>query len=332
MARLRYNGLAAELGGSGLTNSATSITFAAALTHSGGTNVPTITGSDYIPLSLFDSDGVLKEVVYLTAYTAAGTSGTISRGKEGTSGVSHTAGTQITHSPLVSDVGSPSFLLDHGTTPSSSVPEGSIIYWKAPATTTWSFTGGSLPSGWTARSTPTSVSFDGTGMTATYDAGDGYQVAMPVATPSECVLEAKFVSGGSTSIMLGAILADSGGGGVGSVYYSSPSGVLAARASGWTYGSSFESVTVATTYPAWMRVRMTLSGATYNYKASRSLDGATFSSETANVTGPTSTSAPTVCSIGSLLGTVTAKVEWVKFSGGTGGLRGWWDGSSVVSF
>lgn len=104
MARLRYNGLVAELGGSGLTNSATSVTFATALTHSGGTNVPTISGSDYIPLTILDSDGVPKEIVYLTAYTAAATTGTISRSQEGTSGVTHAAGVAIVHGPTVTDV------------------------------------------------------------------------------------------------------------------------------------------------------------------------------------------------------------------------------------
>ena len=103
MARLRYNGLSAALGGS-LTNSATAITFAAALTHSNGTNVPTITGTDYIPLEILDSSGHLSEVVYLTAYTAGATSGTISRGKEGTTGVSHASGDKVVCAVLVADV------------------------------------------------------------------------------------------------------------------------------------------------------------------------------------------------------------------------------------
>jgi hypothetical protein len=103
MARLRYLGLVAELAGSGLTNSATSITFAAALTHAGGTAVPTLSG-DYIPLTILDSDGVPSEVVYLTAYTSAATTGTISRGKEGTTGVSHSAGAVIVDAHLPSDI------------------------------------------------------------------------------------------------------------------------------------------------------------------------------------------------------------------------------------
>ena len=104
MARLRYNGLTAALGAS-LTNSATSITFAAGLTHSGGTNVPTIAGSDYIPLTILDSSGNVSEIVYLTAYTAAATTGTISRGQEGTSGVAHSSDDKIVHASNVLDAG-----------------------------------------------------------------------------------------------------------------------------------------------------------------------------------------------------------------------------------
>lgn len=102
MSRLRYNGLVAALGGSGLTSSATSITFAAALTYDGGTSVPTIS-SDTLPLTILDSDGVPSEIVYLTAYTSGGTTGTITRGQESTSGVSHSAGAVIVNAPTTHD-------------------------------------------------------------------------------------------------------------------------------------------------------------------------------------------------------------------------------------
>lgn len=104
MARLRYNGLRAELAGSGLTNSATSVTFAAGLTHSNGTNVPTLGSGDYIPLAILDTSGHLSEVVWLTAYTAAATTGTIARGQEGTSGVSHSSGDKVVQAALADDV------------------------------------------------------------------------------------------------------------------------------------------------------------------------------------------------------------------------------------
>lgn len=113
MSRLRYNGLATGSAGStvslalgaSLTNSATSITFNAALTHSNGTAVPTITSPDYIPLCILDTNGHVLEIVWLTAYTAAATTGTITRGKEGTTGVAHSSGDKIAHGPTVTDVG-----------------------------------------------------------------------------------------------------------------------------------------------------------------------------------------------------------------------------------
>lgn len=105
MARLRYNGLRGTLGAS-LTNSATSVTFAAALT-SLGSNVATISGSDYIPLALLDSNGLTAEIVHLTAYTSGATTGTIARGKEGTSGVSHSNGAAFVNGPSVRDFALP---------------------------------------------------------------------------------------------------------------------------------------------------------------------------------------------------------------------------------
>lgn len=103
MARLRYNGLRTTLGAS-LTNSATSVTFAAALTHSNGTAVPTLAGSDYIPLTILDASGRESEIVYLTAYTSGATTGTIARGKEGTTGVAHSSGDVIGCATLAADV------------------------------------------------------------------------------------------------------------------------------------------------------------------------------------------------------------------------------------
>lgn len=112
MARLRYNGLATgsagalaalTLGGS-LTSSATSVTFSAALTHSNGTAVPTIAGSDYIPLSILDASGNVAEIVHLTAYTSGATTGTITRGQEGTTGVAHSSAVKVVNGPTVLDV------------------------------------------------------------------------------------------------------------------------------------------------------------------------------------------------------------------------------------
>ena len=101
MARLRYNGLSATLGAD-LTSSGTTITFTAALSSAAGA-VPTIAGSDYIPLTILTSTGGVSEIVYLTAYTSGATTGTIARGKEGTTGVAHTTGDGVVNAGTVND-------------------------------------------------------------------------------------------------------------------------------------------------------------------------------------------------------------------------------------
>jgi hypothetical protein len=105
MARLRYNGLSGTLGAS-LTNVATSVTLTSKLTYVGG-DVPTISGSDYIPLSILDANGKCAEVVHVTAYTTAATSATIARGKEGSSGVAHDSGRTFVNGGLVDDTALP---------------------------------------------------------------------------------------------------------------------------------------------------------------------------------------------------------------------------------
>lgn len=112
MSRLRYNDLATGASGStvtlalgaSLTSGATAVTFNAALTYDNGIAVPTLAGTDYIPLHILDSNGHLSETVWLTAYTAAATSGTITRGQEGTTGIAHSSGDKIVHSPTVLDI------------------------------------------------------------------------------------------------------------------------------------------------------------------------------------------------------------------------------------
>ncbi len=106
MARLRYNGLSA-VSADALTSGETTITFAAALTHSGGTAVPTIASPNHLPLSILDVDGRLAEIVHLTAYTSGATTGTIVRGREGTTGVAHDTGVAFVHAPSVLDVANP---------------------------------------------------------------------------------------------------------------------------------------------------------------------------------------------------------------------------------
>ena len=102
MARLRYNNALGTLGGSGLTDgTGTTITFASAPAFA------TIVSPDYIPLVIDPPSGSAPsntfEVVYLTAYTASATTGTIVRGCEGTTGVAHAAGATWECGPTQTD-------------------------------------------------------------------------------------------------------------------------------------------------------------------------------------------------------------------------------------
>ncbi len=97
ISRRRHNLLTNALGAT-LTTGSTSITFASAL-QEGGSNISTIGTDEYLPLT------IENEIVYLTAYTAGATGGTIQRGKENTvdPGVSHPNGTVIRNAPTTHD-------------------------------------------------------------------------------------------------------------------------------------------------------------------------------------------------------------------------------------
>src|SRR5215469_2241092 len=90
MARLRYNNAAGTLGSPALTNTATTITFASAPPFA------TLVSPNYIPLALDPPQGPSPspsfEIVWLTAYTAGATKGTILRGQEGTTAIAHNVG------------------------------------------------------------------------------------------------------------------------------------------------------------------------------------------------------------------------------------------------
>lgn len=107
MARLKYNGLSTTLGAALASGSTTAITFAAPLTHSGGTAVPTIGAGDYIPFSILDASGMLAEIVYLTAYTTGQTTGTVTRGQEGTTGAARASGGVLLNALTVQDISDP---------------------------------------------------------------------------------------------------------------------------------------------------------------------------------------------------------------------------------
>lgn len=101
MSRLRYNNLGGTLGAA-LTGTGTTITFGAALT-----GIPTIAAPDYLPLLLEPPAGATPsanfEIVWLTAYTAGATTGTILRGQEGTAAVAHASGVTWGHAPTAQD-------------------------------------------------------------------------------------------------------------------------------------------------------------------------------------------------------------------------------------
>jgi hypothetical protein len=104
--RLQYNGLLTgttrPLLGASLTSGGTTITFPAALNYQGATAVPTVAAPSYVPLTL-EPDTANEEIVYLTAYTSGATSGTISRGKEGTSAAAHANSAPFVHAATVLD-------------------------------------------------------------------------------------------------------------------------------------------------------------------------------------------------------------------------------------
>lgn len=91
--RRRHNLVITTLGAALADGSGTSVTFASALKEggSGGTNIATLGTDEYLPLT------IENEVVYLSAYTAGATTGTIVRAQEGTTGVAHGINVRVAH-------------------------------------------------------------------------------------------------------------------------------------------------------------------------------------------------------------------------------------------
>lgn len=96
--RLRYNNIFG-------TSAANPITFSSGGTTTGSwvssPGFPTIASPNYVAI-VVEPNTANEEIVYLTAYTSGGTSGTFTRAQEGTSGITHTA-TAWSHSPTVFD-------------------------------------------------------------------------------------------------------------------------------------------------------------------------------------------------------------------------------------
>ena len=220
------------------------------------------------------------------------------------------------------------YLLEYGEEPNSGDPEG-VVWWKRPPPTVWDFTDGSLPDGWAARATPTSTSFDGTGMTSTYDAGDGYYIDLPAGTQG--TLETHIVSSSHASKMFGPMLTTTSGNGGQSMWYSSPDDLIVGAVSAWSYGGSFSSGGGSGSYPSWLRLRYDGT----QFFCSYSFDNITWSAESSGLTVSGLTMAALYrVSIGSTLGTVTSKISYVSWTAGpgSGGLHGWWNGTAIVSF
>lgn len=128
MARLHHNGLSGLLDGA-IDDNDTTATFAEGLTYNGGLSVPTLTGADYIPIALLDSDGKLAEIVWLTGYTEDALSGTISRGQEGTTGVAHADGARFVSAATAYDLSlSGSLLFEDAGDPGTYVPGAGVVY------------------------------------------------------------------------------------------------------------------------------------------------------------------------------------------------------------
>jgi len=104
MSRQRYLALYGTIGPSGLTDVATTHTFTAPLTYLNGSPVPSLTGSDTMTLTLFDSTGALTEVVTLTAYNSATGAATMLRAQESTTAVAHSSGDGVTQGWYPGDI------------------------------------------------------------------------------------------------------------------------------------------------------------------------------------------------------------------------------------
>lgn len=194
MSRRRLNGISTTLGSS-LTSSATSITFAAALTYNGGTNVPTLSGSDYIVLSILNTSGNVIEIVYLTAYTAAGTSGTIVRGREGTTGAAHASGDPVISGPTVVDISDPS--------PPPRVPGTQDDEFDSLSSVSWS-NGPTAPTTWDINSTIANKGY----LRANGSGGSFVSVlqAIPGSYPFTAIMRVNSNRRGGSNLGLGLVL------------------------------------------------------------------------------------------------------------------------------
>lgn len=100
--RLRYDGVETYLAAQ-LDLGTTTIQFTSALERDGGTQIDTLTGDEYLALTILDANYQLQEIVHLTAYNAGALTGAIERGQEGTSDQTHPVDNKVVHAATVED-------------------------------------------------------------------------------------------------------------------------------------------------------------------------------------------------------------------------------------
>src|SRR5664280_2961925 len=97
MSRIHSNFASGTLGAS-LAPGDTTITFGVAPPFA------TLAASDIVPITLDPVTPGSQEIIWLTAYTSGGTTGTIARGKEGTSATTHGPSAAWVQAPTTVDM------------------------------------------------------------------------------------------------------------------------------------------------------------------------------------------------------------------------------------
>lgn len=216
----------------------------------------------------------------------------------------------------------PVLLLDYGDSVPGGTPADTVVFEKAAAPTVYDFTAGALPAGWSKHGSPTET-FDGTGMTSTFTAGQGYHcTALP--TGSEFTVEMEIISLTSQATMFGPNITDGSGTGAQVNWYNAPAGVLNINISSYSYASVFTNN--LGTFSAPNRIRIHKVGSLYY--GSYSFDGGvTWSAESLTVTSGIT---PARIGIGSAFGSSSIKVSKVIVrTSSSGKAKGYWDGSAL---
>lgn len=98
MSEIRVNNVSGIVGGNTITLSSGGTTTA---TFVSAPAFPTITYPDFAKI-VVEPDTANEEIIYLTAYAAAATTGTVIRGQEGTAAIAHSTAAWV-HGPTAAD-------------------------------------------------------------------------------------------------------------------------------------------------------------------------------------------------------------------------------------